>query len=397
MQKHEISPPPIHISDAVRAAVPPLFAYSLAKIAFGGVTRRSLSLLFALAFFGCDDSPPPSVEPTTPPPAPPPRAADNLDEYTSLCGGGEPFPAAKPYKKGATPADISRVVVFEKYKESVDPAWRHLTSAPIDAWSAEEPADVQLVACVELSKRQLRRSCEYKDSAGEQFKLDLYDMSHAVRVVEAATGKVVLEQTFELGNTEGCPAFELFGSSTSDYRGVDYKHKLMALLAPLQPEGARPPPPRDFFELARVCDGVAFPGTTRYDKSAAQKHPLYTTFRTDESAPLTLAAPPQGYDASESIGDPAAYQLVACVVGKSEKKRKDCRFDGGAVVELHEGTVEVAVYATATAELVEKKTFKATGGTCPMLFSFPDDTKRAAWLPKLAPAYHTYMAALVGP
>lgn len=366
------------------------------------MSRDLLLCLLGLAVFGCDDSPSPRAEPISPPPAPvepsppPLRAAKDVNEYRALCEGGEPFTAAKPYALGATSADISRIAAFAKYVESATPEWSRLTGEPIAAWSAEEPEDVQLVACVGLSKRALRRSCDYKDSADQPIKLELYDMSHAVRVVEAATGKVVLEQTFELQGDVACPAFGVFGSS-NDFRGVDYEHKLMAVFAPLQPDGARPPRPSSASELSLVCNGVAFPGTTPYDKGAAQKHPLHEVFRPDESEPFSSGDSPEGFgEVGERLDDAAAYQLVACATGKATKKRKECRFQDGAVLELHEGTMDVSVYATATAELVEKKTFKVSGGSCPIMYRFSGDSKREVWLAKLEPAYKKYMAALVG-
>lgn len=59
--------------------------------------------------------------------------------------------------------------------------------------------------------------------------------------------------------------------------------------------------------------------------------------------------------------------------------------------------MEVAVYATATAELIEKKTFKVSGGSCPFMYRFSADSKREVRLAKLEPAYKKYMTSLVGP
>jgi hypothetical protein len=359
------------------------------------VTRVPPLFALGLALLGCDPPPPPEDEPMTPSPepyTPPPRAAATLDEYASLCTGGEPFPAAKPYKKGAAPTDISRVAVFQRWKESTDPKWEKTSSGAIEPLSTSDAAEVQLVACVDSTKKQLQRNCTFQGG----YNLDLYDMSHALRVVEAATGKVVLEQTFDLDSNEACPTFESFGSN-STYRGTDVLPKVLALLLPLQPDGVKIPPPRNYFELSQVCAGVPFPGTARYDRNAAQKHPLHTIYRADESAPFTFENSPENLDGpNERLDDASLYQLVACVTGKPEKKRKQCKFDGGVVLELHTGTVEVAVHATATAELIEKKTFKVTGGSCPFIFSFPAGADRAIWLPKIEPAYGKYLASLVG-
>lgn len=359
------------------------------------VTRIPPLFALGLALLGCEEPPPPAYEPETPPPetyTPPPRAAASIGDYAALCSANEPFPAAKPYKKGATPADISRVAVFQRWNESVEPRWEEIGGGALDPVSTSDAKEVQLVACAEVSKRALRRSCSFQ----EGYTLDLYDLSHSVRVLEAATGKVVLEQTFELPSVETCPTFESFGSS-STYRGTDSVPKLLALLLTLQPAGVKTDPPRSYLDLGKVCAGVPFPGTAPYDKTAAEKHPIYVAFRADESAPYHYENTPENVDGpGERLDDPSKYQLVACVTGKPEKKRKQCRFDGGVVLELHTGTVEVAVYASATAELVEKRTFKVAGGSCPFIFSFPAGADRAIWLPKIEPAYGKYLDTLVG-
>jgi hypothetical protein len=342
-----------------------------------------LSVLMAC---GCEN-PTTSVEPYEPP-APPPRTARSLEHYASLCDGEAPFDGATKYDEDGE--STAQLALFEKYVEAHEPAFRPAAPRYLEGWLAKKPDEVTLVVCVGLKKKKLRRVCDFEGGN----KLEIYDMAHEVRVIEARTGKVRLDEEFELGGHDECPTLSSF-SSTVHFRGTEYAPKLLSLLRPLQPKGAELPKLDSYLDLGSVCAGNPLPQTAAYVPASKEPRHLYATFRQTDGAPFSIDNVPNGfYTDRPPEEDPRAYQLVACVTGKPEKKARDCRFDGDGIVEIHDGTVEVAIHESATAKLVEKKTFRAAGGTCPFIYKFEHNSNTGVVLGALEPAYRRYLDGL---
>lgn len=215
-------------------------------------------------------------------------------------------------------------------------------------------------------------------------------MTHKLKIVEAATGKVVKEESFDLDRrTEKC-ASSVKGSS---YQGADYIPKVISALLPLQPAGV-PLPKADRFDLDAVCSGGAVPQAAPYEAGDKKRavHVLYfptaeqSFSREDAPEGLALAGTPEE--------DVTKYELVACATGKPINKKASCDFTGGKVLEVYDGDVEVAVREAKTGKLVETKTFKGTSSGCPYSHKFfgnPD--KRIL---KVEPGLQVYLGSLTG-
>jgi len=316
---------------------------------------------------------------------PPARTASTVDSYVDLCERKEPFPGAKKYAKGSAP---SKVAVFRKYLDDKSPTFKrdHRADRFEGVFAQDgDTRDVELVACLELKRKGKPLYCNYYGA-----QVEVYDMTHELKIVEAATGKVLKEETFDLDNrTEKC-ASSVKGSS---YQGADYLPKIISALLPLQPDGVALPK-ADRFDLDAVCSGSPVPQAAAYqagDKKRAV-HMLY--FPTAEQS-FTREDLPDGLaPAGAPEDDVSKYSLVACVTGKPLKKKQDCSFTSGKVLELHDGEVEVALREAATGKLVETKTFKATSAGCPYSHKFFGNRDKR--MLRVEPAFSAYWGGLTG-
>lgn len=316
---------------------------------------------------------------------PPPRKAFSSSELMSLCEGGKPFPGNAAYEKKSAPTSPSKVAVFRKYLDDKSPAYKadeHEFGA-IDGKKAS-PASIELVACVELKRKGEPLFCTYYGA-----KIELYDMTHTVKVLEASTGKVLSEQIFELDRrTEKCAGL----ASGSGYRGTDYSPKLLSILLPLEPEGVELPKV-NAADLDAVCSGSAFPQAAPLSQSG--RHPVHVVYFPTADRSFTRADLPKGLEmAGPPKSEAGEVQLVACVTGMPKKKAASCNFTGGKVLELSEGDFAVSVYEAHTGKLVETKTFPGTSGGCPASYEFFGSVDKV--MTKISPQFGTYLQKLAG-
>ncbi len=319
---------------------------------------------------------------------PPPRRATSVDSYAALCDGKEAFPGAKKYEKSASAGAPSKVAVFRKYLDDKTPMYKRDERAKsFEGVVAgdNDVDDVQLVACMELKRKGEPLFCNYYGA-----QVEVYDMTHTLRILEAKTGKVVKEDTFELDRrTEKC-AGSVTGNS---YKGADYVPKLISTLLPLQPDGVALPK-AERIDLDAVCSGSPIPQAAPYKPGAGKRaaHLVYFAQATQSSTREDL---PDGLSTTDPVEeDVTKYELVACVTGKPLKKKADCDFTSGKVLEIHDGEIEVAMYEAATAKLVEKKTFKATSGACPYSHKFFGNRDKR--MLTVEPAFQAYWATMTG-
>lgn len=314
------------------------------------------------------------------------RPAQTLSELSGLCEGATTsYPGNPAYEKKTSAATPSKVAVFRKYQDDEKPAFK-ADEHDFGVMGAKDgdASSVEIVACVALKRSGEPGFCTYYGA-----EVKLYDMTHVVKLVEVATGKVLKEETFELKRgTERC-AGTVTGSS---YRGTNYTHRLLAMLLPFEPDGVALPP-TEFTTLENVCVGSAIPQAAAYTKSG--KHPTYLVYfpfamhsSTTDDVPENLGAP------GSSEQDVGAVQLVACVTGEPQKKRAACEFTGGKTLELSDGEFEVAVMEAKTGKLVEKKRFKGTSGTCPISHSFWGTVDKV--MTKIDPSFAPWLKQLEG-
>jgi hypothetical protein len=348
----------------------------------------SSSVLLAGAL-GCDEAP--KKEEKLEPPV---RKAQSLSSYQETCDRGTAFGGAKKYEK--KPGKPSQMVVFYKYGD--DDGAQFGLAAPVDRsalgaiHASPQPGDagheqVELVACVEAKKKKVANYCHYHGG-----KLELWDMSYQVRILEAKTGKELATEQFDLqANTKMCPGEKERGDH---YQGPDYGPKLLEVVLPLQGKGQELPK-YDADELDDVCAGIPYPQAPAYDKSEGAKRGVHVAYRPTPELPFTLKTRPKGLPRrGADEGDPAKIQLVACVTGKPEKKTKDCEFTGGKVLELYDGQLEFSVREAATAKVVETKTFPATSNGCPLDHRFYN--QRDKYLAEADKSARDYLAKLAG-
>lgn len=313
---------------------------------------------------------------------PPPRKAWSTSDLMSICEDGKPYGGNPAYVKKSSPATPSKVAVFRKYRDDQPPTFKidEHTFGAIDGTSS--PGEVELVACLELERKGEPLFCNYHGAT-----IKVYDMNHKVKIVEAATGKVVGEHTFDMDRlTEKCP-----GTAAGDsYRGTDYSNKLLSLLLPLQPEGIELPKIQAS-DLDAVCSGGAFP------QAAPMKDgphgPVHIVYFPTATQSFTREDLPSGLESKnlETL-DVSQVQLVACVTGKPEKKKRSCNFTAGKVLELHDGEFEVALYEARTGKLVEKKMFRGTAGTCPVSYKFFRQVDQV--MTRIDPGFKAYIKKL---
>lgn len=341
-------------------------------------------LAFSVAAAGCKRKEQPSDFKYEPPP----RTAATLASYVDLCEGRGAFSGAKKYEKQKSGGAPSKVAVFRKYADDKEPVYRLDQRDTLGAVAAKEQEtdQVELVTCVELKRKGTPLYCHYYGA-----EVEVYDMTHSVRILEASTGKVLKEETFDLdGRTEPCE-----GSVTGNfYKGAEYGPKLLSMLLPFEPEGLELPKV-DMRDLDSVCSGSPIPQTAPYKADAPGKRGVHLVYFATEAQSNTRRDAPDGlFPGAEPEADPTKYQLVACATGKPQKKKANCEFISGEVLEIYDGEVEVAVYESATAKLVEKKTFKATSAICPSTHKFFGKNDKR--MMKVEPAFAAYMKKLEG-
>lgn len=316
---------------------------------------------------------------------PPPRKALSASDLMSLCDGGKPFPGNPAYEKKSDASQPSKVRVFRKYLDDKQPGYKE-DEHDFGAIGAKsyDAATVELVACVELKRQGEPLFCNYYGA-----KIELYDMTHNVKVLEASTGKVLGEQSFDLDRrTEKCTS----SASGSGYRGADYSPKLLSLLLPFEPEGVALPKIKPA-DLDAVCSGSAFPQAPPLSPTGHRS--VHLVYFPTANRSFTREDLPAGLElTNEAESDASQLQLVACVTGKPLKKKSACTFTGGNVLELSEGEFEVTVYEAHTGKLVETKAFQGTSGRCPITYKFFGQVDKV--MTKIAPSFRAYIKQLEG-
>lgn len=317
-----------------------------------------------LSLLGCKRKPQPDPAPQTPRA----RTADSLDSYADLCKApSQPIDGANGYKRQGSGGPPSKIAVFVR---NADRSF-YLASSTTDLGPmlATESSfrDVELVACLDLTKVGEPVYCNYYGG-----QLQLYEMSHALRVVEAKTAREVLKTEFVLDKkTERCPSVYTFASKdqTKETTGPDYGSKLASLLLPLEPDGTTLPAVKAE-KLDDVCSGSAVPQAVAYVPGSPTR--VHLAYFPNEQQTFVREELPDGFPTLDDVdADASPFALVACVTGIPKKKRQACDFDSGKVLTIYDGVFEVRLIEARTGKLVETKTFKGTSpGGCPDLHKF---------------------------
>ena len=321
-----------------------------------------------------------------------PLATEESRAYTIRQLGAVCMSAGKkvrgaPYKKKTDPKAFSPIAVFKRALDDDKPRYVHIKRRGYAAWEAAAPESVELVACVDTKKNdRAPGSCSFPGA-----KIRHFDMTYTVRVIEPVTGKEVLKEEFKVGGDAArCPSSSPPGTF---YRSSSYSPKVASLIARFQPKGAVPydaaqAPPKAG-QLDMVCDGVPFPESSPYVKGSKGK--LRVAYRTSDKYSYFSETPFDRRSApSTGVQD---FQLVACVTGKPKQKKDRCEFPP-KTLQLYEGEIEVVLRESATANVVETKTFKASPGVCPKAHRFW--TKEEAYFGELEPAFFAYLDSLDG-
>ena len=148
-----------------------------------------------------------------------------IDDLKPVCDG-EPQPNAAPYEKSDEYA--ASVFYFERRHDAWRyPGRRHGVTLPKWWTTWEEPADAQLVVCVDLSDKEKVDTCHYEGEGGGVY---VYNAHVEVELREAKTGEVVDTMAFDKKAPQGCPPVK-FGK---EQEGIypSYETELKDFLAP---------------------------------------------------------------------------------------------------------------------------------------------------------------------
>ncbi|NUO52399.1 MAG: hypothetical protein HOV80_26425, partial [Polyangiaceae bacterium] len=319
---------------------------------------------------------------------PPPRRASTLDSYADLCDNKDPFPGAKKYEKSKSASAPSKVALFRKYEDNKEPKYESVRPDKFAGFATAQDSvdDVELVACLDLKRHGKASFCTYYGAS-----VEIFDMTHKLRIIEATTGKVLKEETFELDrHTEPCA-----GSVTGSYfTGADFIPKVISTLLPFEPDGIALPK-AERTDLDAVCSGSPIPQAAPYKPGSGTRNVHLVYFPTTEQGNTRQELPENLVFPETPEEDVTKYELVACVRGVPKKKKASCDFTSGKVLEMHDGEFEVSMFEAMTGKLVEKKTFKGTSsGVCPFSYKFYGD--RDQIMQKIDPSYLTYWGAMTG-
>ena len=151
--------------------------------------------------------------------------AVEIDDLADVCYGKGVEDAA-PYEKSEE--YVASVFYFEKR----DDVWRYPgrrqgVTLPKGWTTWDEPADAQLVACVDLSDKTRADKCEYEGDGDDVY---VYSANVEVALREAKTGNLVDKFTEKMTPAGGCPSVE-FGE---EQEGIypSYDEQLQAFLKP---------------------------------------------------------------------------------------------------------------------------------------------------------------------
>jgi hypothetical protein len=352
----------------------------------------------AVAVLGCQERKP-EVSSSSSEAAPEPAAALTwarvIEDYAQLCAGGEGFGAAPaPVTDGAEP---SKVAIFMQWGRDAEP--RVYSQHDLEPWLAKRPDEVALVVCIVREKQELVHTCQMRITGSEEVAhVEMYDTINTQIVYEARTGKELAREQYELLGTGDCPGSLLVGQTVSWFSAEPTQHLIRAL-TPLQPDAAPSLTPRETF-AHDVCTGKPMLSASPYEPGPDRKAFVRYVFRMHGEGFRTVAHGPSGlFDAMLGTGPPEGTRphLIACVTGVLEKKMRDCRFDGGRVVEIHAGTYEVEIREASTARVVDRQTFAARGRQCPTMQRFGPGEDRAVLLAGPEPALKKFVASLSDP
>lgn len=337
---------------------------------------RTPAVLFALTLtaLGCDklrkeDAPPPPPRDDAADEEASLRTPTRLSDYSSVCTGTKM--RTQPYQK-RTDATPSKVAVFTKWLDEKTPIYGYAKPdgmGVVQAAGDDESSLVELVACVDLLKKEKSRSqCNYYGG-----KVERWTMVHTVRIVEARTGKELAKDEFEIDPlTTGCAGSRTFASGvTTIWEGGEYGGRLLTTLLPLQPDAVALPE-LTASDLADVCTGTPRPQTAKPKEGTTPA--VHVVYRPEAGYSWMMEARPKNLpDNTLTEKEPTSAKYVACVTGKPEKLKQSCKFMMGSTLEAYDGTVEVVVYEAATRKVVGTKSFSASSASCPNSHEFWGD------------------------
>jgi len=317
-----------------------------------------------------------------PAPPPPKDRPGTTAGYSDLCSGTKrSFTDAKQYSKHAD-GSPSKVVVFEKGIDAKIDGWAQEHPTGMESWTTYTPDNAELTACVEAKPMETDAfTCSYYGAS-----VDIHSRDYHLRIIENATGKVLVDEKFTgEARTWSCPA--TVTGSKNWY--VDYDKRLYGELFALQPAGTKPPK-ETTSALYAVCSGTPVPSAGKPGTTGATK----VVYFNDEASSYANRFPDGIEDAADEK-DVASYTNVICVTAKPERKRQSCDFYD-KTLELYDGEFEVVVREARTAKVVETKSFAGTAGYCPSSHRF-GSARTKKWMSAIDPSFKEWAAKRVSP
>ena len=313
---------------------------------------------------------------------PPPDLPATAYDLADICSGAKKsFTSVQPYTKHAD-GSPSKVVVFAKSLDEKSVGWAKQSLPSIDGWSAEyRLKEAELTACVEAKPAQEAGfTCSYYGAS-----VQLHSRDYTLRIVETATGKVLVNEDFTGdARTFTCPA-TVNGSKNW---WVSFDRRLYGELFALQPASTTPMKERPN-ALYAVCSGTPVTSAGKPGTPGAAK----VVYFNDASSSFSNVMP-SGIEDVADEGDVASYTTVVCVTAKHEKKLQSCDFYD-KTLDLYAGSFDVVVREARTAKVIATKSFKGSSGYCPSSYTF-DGARSKKWMTSIDPSFKPWLATLFG-
>lgn len=308
--------------------------------------RSFASVIAALAIFACQREPARRPAPAPPPP----KVARAATDLGWVCKGSA-FPDAPAFDASTNTTEL--VELQAKYLDEKNPDYRaqdvNFMGKSLNFGQA------QVVACLDVKRLDSARTT----NCGNGFQI--YDSELSLRVVEVKTAKVLATASVTLGRAAGTCHPSSDRGGPNDFGVGEFDTWVFAQLLPFFKPPTRLPM---LVRAGDVCAGSPSPGNPAYDPASRgliEARPLSA----DGDSALDPLFGPAVEDRKASVA------AVACIRSVPEKKVRECKYGGGATLELHQGSYSVRVVELRTARLLAEKSFAAKKPTpCPTMWNF---------------------------
>jgi hypothetical protein len=292
-------------------------------------------------------------------------------DFRTICEG-KPGPAAgAPYVAGS--GKVAPAVFFfdEEGKGFDETAMDNVEVWKGSTWQAETPDDAQLVVCAtQVSQTKVERYCNYVDDKGTTSSIPMASRELKVAIYEAKTGKKLDAYDLTVPRPNTCDY------SRSKYAPATHARAWAASVAPIvlgpyQPTDAAAPKIEND-EMWAACAGRPIASAAPYDATGGTKNKVAWYRRFDEKSYLDTIHILTGVESAGWREKAELPPLVGCIDVTRGKKLRDCQFEGGKTLTLHEATWNYRIVEARTGKVLGEKALVGRSTFCPFSWNFSD-------------------------